>query len=199
MKHKETKQRLFEVMGKVDKTFKPNNSNLNKNHTNLNDKEQQIFNDILSTNEGVGDWWNKFVQYGKKGLLTTAIIFAIASSAQAQQQNKTADVIKAGIELTQNQNTETNKDLHNLVIGMALYAGENYMKQGKMELQKLNSEVIKFHVDRKNGMTTNKLSPQAKAYEDTLFDTAMKMNMSYDKFVENGKAITSYTHNNVGF
>jgi hypothetical protein len=193
---KSSKDLLFERMEYLNPDFK------RQVNENLNDNEQNIVNDILSTNEGVGDWWNKFIQYGRKGLLTTAIIFAIATSAQAQQQNKTTDVIKAGIELTQNQNTEINKDLHNFVIGVALNAGENYIRDGKMELFKLNSEVIKFHLDRRNGITSNRLSPQAKEYEDILWTTASKMKISdnlYQRFIEDGRAITTFTYNQVGY
>ena len=193
---KSSKDLLFERMEYLNPDFK------RQVNENLNDNEQNIVNVILSTNEGVGDWWNKFIQYGRKGLLTTAIIFAIATSAQAQQQNKTTDVIKAGIELTQNQNTEINKDLHNFVIGVALNAGENYIRDGKMELFKLNSEVIKFHLDRRNGITSNRLSPQAKEYEDILWTTASKMKISdnlYQRFIEDGRAITTFTYNQVGY
>jgi hypothetical protein len=195
---KSSKELLFERMEYLNPDF---NRRLNEN---LNDKEQNIINDILSTNEGIGDWWNKFVQYGKKGLLTTAIIFAIASSAQAQQQNKTADVIKTGIELTQNQNTEVNKVLHNFVIGMAIIAGEDDMEKGRIDNAKLKSEVIKFHMERRNGNTSNTLSPQAKQYEDMLwdiFEKTYKNNLDYafQQFVKTGESIKSYNSQTTGW
>ena len=137
---KDSRQRLFEVMGKLDPKFKINESEdpcwdgyeqygtkekdgkevpncipVNEDIRNdLSPKEQQIFSDIISVNESNNNWWNKFIQYGKRGLLTSAIIFALAFSPQAMAQNKSGDVIKAGIEMT-DRNQE--KDLLNFLIG----------------------------------------------------------------------------------
>ena len=111
---KDSKQRLFEVMSRLDKTFKPV---LNENvGGGLSPEEQQILNDIVSVNESGGDWWSKFVEYGRKGMLTAAVVLALAFSTQAQSGGKTGDVIKTGIEMTQG-NHET--DLLNFLIGFS--------------------------------------------------------------------------------
>ena len=132
--------------------------------------DQAIIDDILAVNEAGDNWWNKFIQYGKRGLLTTAIIITIAASAQAQQQNKGDDVLKAGMEMTQNK-PEVSKDIHNLFIGMLLTIQKQQDKGRDMpniNERTAESEVIMHHMKARDGQTPRPLSPEANKVEDRL-------------------------------
>jgi len=59
-------------------------------------KRLKNFENFNVIDENIGTWWNKFIDYGKKGLLTAAILLSVAFSAQSQKQNKSIDeLIKA--------------------------------------------------------------------------------------------------------
>jgi len=126
---KDSKQRLFEVMGRLDSTFKPR---LNENVQNMSGEEQQILNDILSVNEGGGDWWNKFIEYGRKVLLTSAIVLSLAFSTQATNNNKSGEVITHGIEMVE---PNYQKDILNFIIS---YTTERY---SEMISQRIHNNV----------------------------------------------------------
>ena len=181
----DNKKLLFERMEYLNPDFKQP----------TNESEQEIINDILSTNESVSDWWSKFINYGKKGLLTSAIIVAIAFSAQAQQQNKTDDVLNTGIEMT--NNVEVKQDIYNFIIGATLAGGKNYARNGKFDDFKTSSELIQHYMTLRNGETPQSLSQEAQGMEKIIFDVYKNKKISpelIEKFINDGAKIKSFTY-----
>ena len=182
------KQRLFEVMERINPDF--------KTPVDEAGDEQAIIADILAVNEDANGWWNKFLQYGKKGLLTAAIIITIAGSAQAQQQNMTDDVLKAGMEMTQNKPEET-KHIHNLMIGALLTIQDSQNKSSDMpdiNERSAEGEVILHHMKLRDGETPRQLSQDAQDVENALYE--MFSSGKYDsrylyELVKHGESITS--------
>ena len=159
-------QRLIEVMQKVDPSFKPK---LNENNVKPDNREQEIINDILSTNESVGDWWNKFVQYGKRGMLSLAIITMIASSAQAKEDNKTTDVIKTGIEYVNNVENQ-DKEFFNLVIGIAEAYRKKALNDKNIDIAGAFQEVRNHYTDKRDGKAPLSLYRGAQLAQKTIFN-----------------------------
>ena len=181
------KKLLFERMEYLNPDFKQP----------MNESEQEIINDILSTNESVGDWWNKFINYGKKGLLTSTIILAIAFSTQAQQQNKTDDVLNTGIEMT--NNVEVKQDVYNFIIGATLAGGKDYIRSGKMDDFKSSSELIQHYMALRNDETPQSLSQEAQDMGNIIFDMYKNKKISpelIEKLINDGKNIKNFTYNN---
>lgn len=166
----------------------------------LSYEQRLIIKDILSTNEGVGSWWNKFVSYGKKGLLTSLMIILIAFSAQAQNDNKTDDVIKTGIEMA--QTIEDKQDVYNFIIGAVMSASEDWLEQGKMDERVVANEIIKHYLDLRNGKTPKQLSKEASNLLKVVYSINKegKINKALaNDFIETGESITSYNTTTVGF
>jgi len=78
MTKKTNKELLFERMEAVNPDFK-------RPQENIPNSEQEIVNDILSLNEGIDNILNKIKEYGKRGLLTAAILLAVAVGSNAQE------------------------------------------------------------------------------------------------------------------
>ena len=148
------KQRLFEIMGHLNPTFNILNESLSSN-------EQNIINDILSVNEGENDWWNKFINYGKKGLLTAGIVLSIAFSSAAQQDNKINDVINYGIENT--LPIEKN-DIINFIIGIATENLTLSMKNSDIDGAAAYKELITNFTNKRDNKSSQELSTSAKKH-----------------------------------
>lgn len=91
---KNNRQKLMEMMEKVNPDYKPSNPT-----------EKEIINDILSLDEGVNDIISKMKNYARKGLLTATIIISVASAVAAGNVDGNVnadDVIKAGTEMVDN-------------------------------------------------------------------------------------------------
>ena len=127
---KDSKIRLFEIMGKVNPDF------------NVNKKEEEIIQDILSPTEGVSDWFNKFINYGKKGLLTAGIVLSIAFSSQAANDNKTEQVLNYGIEHLSQQEK---MDIANFFIGFTSEMITQTMRNGDYETAKALKEISMYY------------------------------------------------------
>jgi len=90
----------------------------------LSPEEQDIVDDILSVNEGFEDIMNKIKSYAKKGLLTTAILFAVINQLKAQGQTDTANQVqKAAQEITINISKSTSPKKENFV-----YSGKHFIR-----------------------------------------------------------------------
>jgi hypothetical protein len=147
---KYNKQRLFEVMQRVDPNFK-----------GTGDNEQAIINDILSVNEGISDILGKLIKYGKRGLLTAAIVLAVAFSAQAQQQDKTDEIIKTGTELV---DSTQQKLVYSFIVGLATRATSIAMKHGNIEEAGAYKEIAIYYENLRDGKTPSSLSMNARKY-----------------------------------
>jgi len=102
--------RLIEVFEKVNKVKLAENSAI------LQGNQKAIVDDILSLNEDLNSILSKIANYGKKGMLTLAIILAVANSVQASQVK---DVIKTGIEYTKD-----GQDFYSACVGYVSKLGE---------------------------------------------------------------------------
>ena len=183
---KYNKQRLLEVMERVDPSF---------NTQETGNDEQAIINDILSVSEGISDWWNKFVQYGKKGLLTAAIIVAVAFSAQAQQQSSPEGVLKAGIEMS--SDTQIKQDVYNFMIGAVLAGSKDDVKTGNQQGFKSSSELILHYMALRNGEAPQQLSQDAKDMGSVvlnMFKDGKISNQLIKAFIDDGKALNSFNY-----
>jgi len=120
--------------------------------------EKYIIDDIFSSNENVSEWWNKFVNYGKKGLLIATILLSIAFSAQAQQQNKSIDVIKQGTQMM--RYTEKN-NVYSFFVGISSENVSLSMKKGDIDYAGGFKELSKYYENLRDNKTPEQLSQNA--------------------------------------
>jgi hypothetical protein len=183
-----TKRLLFERMSYLNPDF--------KKPEYLSESDEEIINDILSTNEGVGnDWWNKFINYGKKGLLTTGIILAVALSTQASNSNKTDDVIKSSVEFVNNPDDIIN--VYNYMIGASMMMGHYYKKQMDIDKVKAADEVIYYYMTLRNKNTPPKLSKNAINFEKHIKDMYNKYKNDDSKMemiINKGRNLKKFTY-----
>ena len=166
------KQRLFEVMEKLNPSFNTQNS------------EQSIIDDILSVDEGVGDMLAKLIDYGRKGLLTAAIVIAVALSAQAQQQNKSTEVIKAGTEVLKN---DQQKVIYAFMVGIAQESVSLSMKKRDVEAASAFKEIARYYEAKRDGFTPQELTPAASTYLKVLFNSYSDLSTNqFNHFVQLG-------------
>ena len=185
------KQRLFEVMERLNPEF----------NTPVDEAgdEQAIIADILAVNEDANGWWNKFIQYGKKGLLTAAIIIAVAFSAQAQQQSSPEGVLKAGVEMS--SDSQIKQDVYNFMIGAVHAGSENNVRDGKMENFKTSSELILHYMRLRNGETPELLSQNAKNMNNVIinmFKDDKISNQLIKTFIAQGQALKTFNYTQSG-
>jgi hypothetical protein len=185
------KQRLFEVMERLNPEF--------KTPVDEAGDEQAIIADILAVNEDANGWWNKFIQYGKKGLLTAAIIIAVAFSAQAQQQSSPEGVLKAGVEMS--SDSQIKQDVYNFMIGAVHAGSENNVRDGKMENFKTSSELILHYMRLRNGETPELLSQNAKNMNNVIinmFKDDKISNQLIKTFIAQGQALKTFNYTQSG-
>jgi len=145
---KNNKQRLFEIMSRVDPSFNPNN-------------EQDIIDDILSLNEGISDIMDKLINYGKKGLLTASIVLAVAFSSIAQQQSKSNEIIRVGNELLQ---TNEKQMVYAFMVAIATESTTLSMENNKINDAGAFKEIALHYENLRDGKTTQPLSENAMSY-----------------------------------
>jgi len=156
--------------------------------SSLNESEQQIVDDILATNESADTWWNKFLEYGKKGVLTAAIILSVAMSAQAQTAGKIDQTIKMGIELTQDQNIK--KDVYSFFIGMATENASISMKSGDIDAAGAFKEISKYYQDLRDDKTPTPLSTDTQKYVKIMKNIHIQLDQkTIEHFIQSGKTI----------
>lgn len=143
------KNKLFEMMEKINPDFKNNNS------------EQAIIDDILSMNEGLNDIVGKLINYGKNGLLTATIVLAVAFSAQAQQQHKTNEIIKQGV---MSVDSTQQKQIYAFMIGCATESASLSMQKGDIDAAGSFKEISKYYQALRDGIKPLPLSEQASKY-----------------------------------
>ena len=180
------KKKLFERMEYLNPDFKLNED--------IGHNEQEIINDILSTNEDANNWWNKFVQYGKKGLLTVGIVLAVALSSQAQTSHKTDDVIKVGARML---SPEEANDLYNYMIGAGLVMSNYFKKNVDTENVNACSEIIAHYMNLRNGETPDELSPKANVllkYFNDMYDTDKNDPQKLQKLINMGRNLKKFTY-----
>jgi len=147
-----------------------------------------IINDILSNNESINDWWNKFITYGKRGLLTASIVLSIAFSTQAQNNNKTNDVIKSGVELLKD-NTEKN-NVYSFFVGIATENSSLSMKNGDIDAAGAFKEISKYYQALRDGNKPSPLSSTALKYMKVIEKISNKISdTDITHFINFGKSI----------
>lgn len=153
----------------------------------LSKKDIIIINDILSNNESLGDWWNKFINYGKRGLLTAAILLSVAFSSQAQQTGKSQDVIKQG---TQMMKSNEKKDVYSFFVGISTENISLAMKQGDIDAAGAFKEISKHYQALRDDKTPEKISSDSSKYMkviENVYKTLSENDIAH--FIEEGKTI----------
>lgn len=154
---------------------------------NYSEKELNIINDILSTNESFDDWINKLIKYGKKGLLTASIILSVAFSAQSQNSNKTQDVIKQGTELVTDN---IKNDVYSFMVGLSKENMSLSMQNGDIDSAGAFKELSKYYQDLRDNIEPLKLSDLAKKSLKVLTSMKEKLdNETITHFIKVGKTI----------
>lgn len=148
--------------------------------------DQAIIADILSVNEGIGDIVSKVVEYGKKGLLTAAIVLAVALSSQAQQQNKTNDII--GISHKYIDNNEQ-KLVYSFMVGISTELASQSMKNGgEMENSGSLIEISIYYEALRDGKQPRQLSELAASNAKTIMKRFQNADQTtINKYIEIGK------------
>jgi len=162
------------------------------NENNITNNDQSIIDDILSTNESVGSWFEKFINYGKKGLLTAAIVLSVAFSTQAKNQNKTTDVINHGIELLQ---SSEKKDVYSFFVGIAAESASISMKNGEIESSAGFIELSKHYQSLRDNKIPDKLSKNAIKCFESIKNITKKLDKNdFIHFIQEGKNLHTTTN-----
>jgi len=131
--------------------------------------EQRIIDDILNTNEGIGDIISKIKEYGKKGLLTTAILLSLAGSANAA--NNRDEVIKVGLE---NIDNKDKVEFYNAVIGLSTRYESESMNKSDIDAAGAFKEISIYYTNLRDNKPTEELSDPAKKYLQVIFNSISK-------------------------
>lgn len=129
----------------------------------------QIVQDILAVNEGVSDIINKVVKYGKMGMLTLAILFAVAGNVNAETAK---EVTKTGVEYLKINEKQA---FYNMMIGAAI--GKSKLAtdlQDKSDYLNIRT----YYWQEREGQTPIQLSSSAQAKLNELFNTLKSMDDS---------------------
>ena len=163
MIRKSSKELLFERMEAVNPDFK----------RPLPSGEQEIVNDILSLNEGIDSILNKIKEYGKRGLLTTAILLAVALGANAQE-DEYMQIMKVGRNFEQsNRNSPPKIDSDsNNVYDIGVPGRESQMTNSDFDIKDVNYFYLSLAVQDLNRIAPNysKKPPTTDAYGDIVVD-----------------------------
>lgn len=175
------KQRLFEVMGVLDKSFRLNED------MNLIGDEQAVINDILSINEDINTIINKVAEYGKKGLLTAVIVLSVALSSQAQQQDKTDYII--GVSHKYIQGDEQNL-VYSFMVGISTELSSQFMKSGDIDNAGALIEISKYYQNLRDGIQPQELSILASSNALMLMKRFQNVNKEIiNKYIQLGRNI----------
>jgi len=123
-------------------------------------------------NEGVKDIFNKVVNYGKKGILTAALLLSLAVSQEAY--GKSDDIIKIGIQHIYKLEQK------NLNAALAAICARYYqICLNSDDEQSANNfkELMQYYLDLRDDVKTNKLN-------DKVLDCQRILLNSLDKFVD---------------
>ena len=113
--------------------------------------------------------------------------------------NKTDEVLKAGVELT--NNSEVKKDVHNFMIGATMYAIKDDLRSGKMEERKAGNELIKYFIDFRDGRIPRPLSYEAKQMERVISSMFRRGDIGEElisQFINDGKSVTEFNYDTSG-
>lgn len=152
--------------------------------------EKNIIDDILSSNEGIGDWWDKFINYGKKGILTAAILLSVAFSAQAQQSGKSQEVIKTGIEMM--KDNEQKIDVYSFFVGVASESMSTCMRNGDIDGAGAFKQIVQYYENLRDNKTPVRLENNIKKYLKNIENITKGLSQSEIlHFIQSGKTFKS--------
>lgn len=147
---------------------------------------QEIINDILSVNEGFSDILTKLKKYASKGVLTAAIVLAVALGSQAQQTTPT-EVIKTGTELLQNNEKQL---MYSFMVGISTEYASKFMKNSDIDNSGALIEIAKYYENLRDGKTPLKLSDVSKDRIKSLMNHYKNLDEnSIQKYIQQGKTI----------
>jgi hypothetical protein len=164
--------RIFESVNKVKiKTL----------NENLVPQDQAIVNDILSVNEDFNTIKNKIISYGQKGLLTLAILFAVANSVNAATAG---DVIDSGIEYVKDA---PKNDFYSACIGYL-----NMLNEKETTSPERKQAIIECRIyfeNLRDHKQPKQLSPQGKIVHDFVIKNIAKDQSLITTYIEKGKNV----------
>lgn len=134
--------------------------------------ESQITNDLL-INEGFSDILDKLKSYGKKGLLTTAILLSLLGSASAA--NKQDEIIKIALE---NFDRKDKIEFYNAIIGLSTRYESESMKNNNLDAASAFKEISVHYTQLRDNRSANELSKNAKEHLKVIFESIKKYNDS---------------------
>ena len=198
-KHAKNMKRLSKDMAKINKGNKGNNyggggykvpnyvkGTLTRKLYELSKQEKAIVDDIVFNDNSleeinINQISDKLKKYGKKGLLTLAIVLSVARQAPAQN---TQDVIDQGMEyVSQDEKT----DLYNAIMSVAMESIKEEDYNSEKELQTLRDIVGYYSYLRDGTKAPFNLSPEAQKLVDIYKENLAKDSSSLQYHINNGK------------
>ena len=198
-KHAKNMKRLSKDMAKINKGGKGNNyggggykvpdyvkGTLTRKLYELSKQEKAIVDDIVFNDNSleeinINQISDKLKKYGKKGLLTLAIILSVAGQAPAQN---TQDIIDQGIEyVSQDEKT----DLYNAIMSVAMESIQEEDYNSEEELQTLRDIVGYYSYLRDGTKAPFNLSSEAQKLVDIYKENLAKDSSSLQYHINNGK------------
>lgn len=152
-KNKNPKERLFEMMQKVNPDF--NHKIIKENINESNPSEEEIVKDILSSinenslDEGLGDdVLRKIKDYGRRGLLTASIILMLMANVSGEETKK--NIMDVGVNVIENNEKQL---FYKAIIGLSTkYTGFS-MKKSDMNAAIAFRALTNYYIDQYNGKT----------------------------------------------
>jgi len=148
---------------------------------------EYIIKDILNENIA-SDVLGKIKEYGKKGLLTAAILLTLAGTAQAQNKAQAADVLKTGIEYVNDKSVKT--DIYSALTSLAAKYTSFAMQERKIEEAGGFKEVRLYYQNLRDGKTPQQLSEMGKKCAKIILNSMKKFdNNMFNELIQDGKII----------
>ena len=169
--------RLFEIFEKVNK-IKINEEAINM----VNPQEKQIVNDILSLTEDLNSVTSKLIDYGKKGLLTMAIILAVAKGVDAASMPK---VINTGIEYVKDDAGKT--DFYSACVGLLVKLSDD--EKTNLERKKDLIDCRIYFENLRDHIPPRELGTQKRIMAQYVMEEVMKNFNKLQDYIHLGKHV----------
>ncbi len=146
--------------------------------------DQQIIDDILSCNESMSDVLQKVRDYGKKGLLTTAILLSLVGSIKGSDAQK--DIIEQGTEFLHNKDRV---DFYNAVIALSTQYESKSMQDGEIEAAGAFKKISIYYSDLRDGKPSE-LDHDSKKYLGAVLNSIKQYsNVERQNLIKHGATI----------
>ena len=125
-------------------------------------------------NEGVKDILSKVINYGKKGLLTAALLLSLAASQEAKASGKSDDIIKIGV---QHIYKIENQNLNAALAAICARFYQICLNSDDEQSANNYKELMQYYLDLRDEIKPKKLN-------DKVLDCQRILLNSLDKFVD---------------